>query len=31
VAVTEGIAAGDHVVTEGSLLLQQVLDTASKR
>jgi cobalt-zinc-cadmium efflux system membrane fusion protein len=30
IAVTDGINGGDRVVTEGSLLLQQVLDTASK-
>jgi membrane fusion protein, heavy metal efflux system len=30
IAVTEGLAAGDRVVTEGSLLLQQMLDAAAK-
>jgi membrane fusion protein, heavy metal efflux system len=30
IAVPEGLAAGDRVVTEGSLLLQQMLDAAAK-
>jgi cobalt-zinc-cadmium efflux system membrane fusion protein len=30
IAVTEGLTASDRVVTEGSLLLQQVLDASSK-
>jgi membrane fusion protein, heavy metal efflux system len=30
IAVTDGVTAGQRVVTEGSLLLQQVLDSAAK-
>jgi len=30
IAVTDGVTAGERVVTEGSLLLQQVLDSAAK-